>query len=243
MIILKKRIKGLFRYNYNQKNRDIWIENKLSELKPGIRILDAGAGELRYKKFCSHLDYVSQDFGKYNGIGDAKGLQAKTWDNSKLDIVSDICDIPEKDASFDIIMCIEVLEHLPEPIEAIKEFSRLLKKGGTLILTAPVCSLTHFAPYYFYNGFSRYFYEKHLTGNGFKIKELTFNGNWFDYIYQELNRCGYITKKYTKINIIFRLALKMIMNILSLLFILCSKKDKGSSELLSFGIHIVAEKQ
>jgi 2-polyprenyl-3-methyl-5-hydroxy-6-metoxy-1,4-benzoquinol methylase len=43
-------------------------------------------------------------------------------------------------------MCVEVFEHLPEPIKAVEEFARLFKPGGYLILTAPFCSLTHFAP-------------------------------------------------------------------------------------------------
>ena len=98
------------------------------------------------------------------------GLQTQRWDNTKLDIVSNITSIPVPDASFDAIMYIEVFEHIPEPILGIKEFNRILRKGGALILTAPVCSLTHFAPYYFYNGYSKYFYKKFLQKYGFKIE-------------------------------------------------------------------------
>ena len=131
----------------NQQNREIWLEEALKKIPTGSRILDAGAGELRYKEFCEHLNYVSQDFAQYNGEGDSKGLQTGTWDQTKLDIISDITEIPELDDSFDAIMCVEVFEHLPDPTLAIKEFARLLKSGGTLIITAPFCSLTHFAPY------------------------------------------------------------------------------------------------
>jgi SAM-dependent methyltransferase len=240
--MIKEKIINLLHMRDNQRDRENWIKSKLLELKKGSKILDAGAGELQYKKFCSHLNYVSQDFGKYDGVGDKNGLQTKNWDNSKLDIISDITKIPEKDNSFDAIMCIEVFEHLPEPIKAIKEFSRLLKKGGKLILTAPVCSLTHFSPHYYYNGFSRYFYEKHLQENDFRIKELVFNGNWFDYLHQELNRTDYMIKKYTSLNLISRLFIKLIMFPSSLLLLLCSKKDRGSNEMLSFGINIIAVK-
>ena len=181
----------------NERVRLSWLKHTLTSIPAGSRILDAGAGELAQKKYCEHLNYVSQDFGKYDGRGDNKGLQTKNWDNSKLDIISDITKVPEKNESFDAIMCIEVFEHIPEPIKAIKEFSRLLKKGGKLILTAPICSLTHFAPYYYYNGFSRYFYEKHLQENGFEIKELFFNGNWFDYMASEIRRIPSIAEKYS----------------------------------------------
>jgi SAM-dependent methyltransferase len=156
----------------NQQNREIWLEKTLQKIPDNARILDAGAGEQKYKKYCSHLQYNSQDFAQYDGKGDGSGLQTGSWDQSQLDIISDIIHIPEPDSSFDAIMCIEVFEHLPEPIKAIQEFARLLKPGGHLIITAPFCTLTHFAPYHFYTGFNRYFYQEHLPKSGFEIREL-----------------------------------------------------------------------
>jgi SAM-dependent methyltransferase len=179
----------------NEETRSQWLENALRRIPDGHRILDAGAGELRYKKFCTHLDYVAQDFGKYTGTGNGRGLQTGTWDQSGLDIVCDIVDIPEPDASFDALLCVEVLEHLPEPLKALREFSRLLRAGGTLILTAPFCSLTHFAPYHFYSGFNRYFYEHHLAALGFEIVELTANGNYFEYLGQEMRRAPDVVER------------------------------------------------
>jgi len=166
----------------NKFNPKAWIEKALSKISAGSRILDAGAGEQQYKRFCSHLNYVAQDFAQYNGKGNSAGLQVGNWDQSSLDIISDITEIPEPNASFDAIMCVEVFEHLPDPIKAIQEFARLLKPNGHLILTAPFCSLTHFAPYHFYTGFNRYFYEKHLPANGFKIIDFQENGNYFEYL-------------------------------------------------------------
>lgn len=227
---------------YNQSNREAWLEKTLKKIPAGSRILDAGAGELKYKPLCKHLNYISQDFAQYDGTGDCKGLQTGAWDQSKLDIISDIISIPEPDESFDAIMCIEVFEHLPGPIAAIQEFSRLLRPGGHLILTAPFCSLTHFAPYHFYSGFNRYFYEKHLSVHGFEILDLQENGNFFEYLAQEIRRVPSIVDKYTeseKCSFFDSFTMKEILKMLERF----SDKDKGSSELLNFGFHIYATKK
>jgi ubiquinone/menaquinone biosynthesis C-methylase UbiE len=226
----------------NKSTRDAWLKKTLGEIPKGQKILDAGAGELQYKEFCDHLEYVSQDFGQYDGKGDNRGLQKQIWDNTKLDIVSDITNIPVPDGSFDAVMCNEVLEHIPEPISAITEFGRIIREEGTLILTAPVCSLTHFAPFFFYNGYSRYFYKRIFQESGFEITELTYNGNWFEYIAQELHRLPYMLHKYCRFrgSRLFSLSIRLLILPLFILLAKASARDTGSSELLSHGIHVRA---
>lgn len=182
----------------NDRARQAWLERVLGELEPGLRILDAGAGELRNRTYCTHLNYVSQDFGQYVGSISPgsldEGYQNSTWDTANIDIVSDITAIPEPDASFDVVVCTEVLEHIPDPTLALDEFVRLLKPGGTLILTAPFASVVHMAPYYFSSGFSKYWYRHHLEMRDMTITELTPNGDWFDLLRQELGRIGSMEK-------------------------------------------------
>ncbi len=222
----------------NQENREHWLEAALKQIPDGSRILDAGAGELQYKRFCTHLDYVSQDFGQYDGQGDQSGLQTESWDNSKLDIVSDICSIPVEDASFDAVMCVEVLEHVPNPVAAIAELNRLLRPGGYLVLTSPFCSLTHFAPYHFCTGFSRYFYEKHLEG--YEMLSLEANGNYFEYVAQELRRVRSISKQYasTRVGLFTKLLIAMLLKKLNTL----SQRGGESKELLCYGYQVLAKK-
>lgn len=226
---------------HNEAQRKAWVKKTLGQIPAGSRILDAGAGQCQFREFCSHLDYVAQDFTKYDGQGDAKGLHMGSWDYSKIDIASDITAIPVADASFDAVMCTEVFEHLPDPVAAIREFSRLLRPGGHLVLTAPFCSLTHFAPYHFYTGFNRYFYERYLTEYGFVIDELTENGNFFEFLAQEIHRIPDVSKKYSnkKPSLLDKVALHLVFRMLARF----SKKDKGSSELLNFGLFVRATKK
>jgi len=223
----------------NQSNRDEWLEKTLSSLDAGQSILDAGAGELKYKSLCSHLKYVSQDFCKYNGTGNEEGLQTGDWNTKEIDIVSDITSIPVDDESFDAILCVEVLEHLPDPVLALNEFSRILRKGGKVIITAPFCSLTHFAPYHFYSGFNKYFFSHHLDRLGFENVEIVPNGNYFEYLAQEL--LLRVPNDYStfKISFIGKIIIRIVVSMLHKL----AKCDRGSDELLCFGYHVHAIKK
>lgn len=179
--------------NPNLTNRQAWLQQILTGLPAGTRLLDAGAGELQNRRHCTHLDYVSQDFCQYHGAEGGhptEGLQHTRWDTSRIDLVSDITAIPALDASFDAVLCSEVLEHVPEPTHALDEFTRLLKPGGTLILTAPFLSVVHQAPYHFCTGFSKYWYQHHLNQRGFRIQTLVANGDWYSLLRQELRRLG-----------------------------------------------------
>jgi len=239
---LVKKIKNIFFENIgheNLSNREIWLKSKIDKIPNGFSILDAGAGELQYKKYCTHLKYTSQDFCQYDGTGDEKGLQMDKFDTSKIDIVGDITNIDVQDETFDAVMCIEVLEHVPDPISAMKELTRVLKKGGTLIITAPFCSLTHFSPYHFATGFNKYFYLHHLK-ESFEIKEIETNGNYYQYIAQELNRIPLIAKEYSKVEISKKdkLIIELAKGVLNKL----NKKENKSDELLCYGYHVLATK-
>ena len=223
----------------NESTRVQWIEDTLKKIPAGSRLLDAGAGECQFRKFCSHLDYVSQDFAQYTGEGNV-GLQTGTWDNSKLDIVSDITNIPVADGSFDAVMCTEVLEHVPDPVAALTELNRVLKPGGYLLITAPFASLTHFAPYHFASGLSRFFYEHHLKAMNYELIDLRENGNYFEYIGQEIRRVKRVAKEYASGYNIFD---KIITHLALLSLQKFSRKDKGSKELLCYGIHVFARKK
>lgn len=61
-------------------------------------------------------------------------------------VVGDAQNLPFTDASFPVVLCSEVLEHIPEPRKAIAEFFRVLEPGGVLILTTRFVFPVHDAP-------------------------------------------------------------------------------------------------
>jgi len=225
----------------NDQVRAGWVEKQLAALPEGWRILDAGAGEQRFRPACSHLEYVSQDFGEYVPEEQDDGLQMASWDYGKLDHQCHISDIPDADQYFDAVLCSEVFEHLPNPLPAIKEFSRLVRPGGKLLISAPFLSLTHFAPYHFATGFNRFYYETHLPEAGFQIDEISCNGNFFELVAQELRRIPQVADRYTDQEI-SQDEHQSIHNALATLERL-SKNDSGSEELACFGLHVIATKK
>lgn len=58
-------------------------------------------------------------------------------------------------STFDVVLCTEVLEHLPEPQRAIDEMFRVLKPGGMLLLTTRFLFPIHDAPHDYYR-FTKY---------------------------------------------------------------------------------------
>jgi SAM-dependent methyltransferase len=224
----------------NEKLRDAWLAKVLAAIPAGSRLLDAGAGECRFKKYCGHLRYVSQDLALYAGQGNA-GLHTEKWDTSQIDLVCDIVSIPEPDGAFDAILCTEVLEHLPDPARALKELARILKAGGTLIMTAPFWSLTHFAPFHYATGFNRYFYEHHLSELGFDIVELTPNGNFFECIGQEIRRTADMARRFAgaQPSALEQYALQIVLAMTERM----SAADRGSHEMLHFDYQVRAVKK
>jgi len=226
---------------YNDHIRETWLEKVLLGLPKESTILDAGAGDQHHKKHCKHLKYISQDSGKYDGKGNSIGLHTQSYDYGTLDITSDIINIPREDESFDNILCSEVLEHVPYPAKVIRELSRLLKKNGTLILTAPFCSLTHFAPQHYSTGFNGYWYNKILPKEGLQVISMQPYGDYFQYLSQELHRLTQVASTYSKNFGLTDEEGKTLEDSINLLERLGQKGNK-SWQLLCFGYMVVAKK-
>ncbi len=92
-------------------------------------LLDVGCGEKPYKKFFN----IAEE--QYIGL-DLASAHSYFSQNVQANVYGGCTKLPFKAASFDAVLCTEVLPHVEEPIEAFNEFYRVLKPNGILILTA-----------------------------------------------------------------------------------------------------------
>lgn len=139
--------------------------------KQGLLVLDTGAGESGLRKHFSRCRYLALDL--------ASGDQE--WDYSGLDVIGDLHKAPVAENQVDIVLNFQVLEHVKSPGEVIKEFYRLLKPGGRLILTAPQGWHEHQQPHDYFR-FTSFSLRMMMEDAGFKETDIAPMGGYFRYM-------------------------------------------------------------
>ncbi len=171
-------------FSFNQLRRDRWVSAVVKNKAPlGSRVLDLASGTCPYRHLFAHCEYKTHDFMCLNPDQNRGNLPY-----GKIDYISDITNVPVADGSFDVILCTEALEHVPRPEAVIREIARLLKGGGSVILTAPLGSGLHQEPFHYYGGFTPYWYRLVLGEYGFRDIQIEANGGTFKHIGQECLR-------------------------------------------------------
>lgn len=66
--------------------------------------------------------------------------------SESVDLVADARAMPLAGQSVDVVLCTQVLEHIPEPVRVLDEIRRVLRPGGTLILSVPAIFPQHGSP-------------------------------------------------------------------------------------------------
>lgn len=187
---LRNFLVGSDTFAFNVRNRDRWVAEHARSLPAGSRVLDVGAGSAPYRSLFGHCDYKTQDFVRL------RDEQLRYGGYAPIDFVCEAHAIPAPAGSFDVILCTEVLEHVPEPIAVIDEFARLLRPGGRLFLTAPLGSGIHQEPYHFYGGYTPFWYERFLSSAGFTAIAVVANAGTLRHIGQETIRFAAMTRPF-----------------------------------------------
>lgn len=169
--------------SFNQHGRDRWMRQAIKGILPGSRVLDLAAGTCPYREMLKHCEYKAQDFKQLSDIQN-RGCQAY----GTIDYICDVTAVPVPDRSFDVVICTEALEHVPDPMDVVREISRLLRPGGKVILTAPLGSGLHQEPFHFYGGFTPHWYRRVLALHGFEDCVIEGNGGTYKHIGQEVLR-------------------------------------------------------
>lgn len=111
----------------------------------GTRFIDVGAGAGRHSfealRRGAHVTAFDMDEVELKGVEGmfaAMELEGEVPPGGTGEIeVGTILDMPYEDGSFDVVLASEILEHVPEDVQAISELTRILAPGGTLAVTVP----------------------------------------------------------------------------------------------------------
>lgn len=112
------------------------IELVYGELLPsslyGKRLLDAGCGSGWFSR-AAH-----QRGARVTSLDVGVELLNETLRKAPVTaVIGDALTLPFRDASFDIVVSSEMIEHTVKPAQAVREMGRVLKPDGTLVLTCP----------------------------------------------------------------------------------------------------------
>jgi SAM-dependent methyltransferase len=146
------------------------------------RLLDVGCGQRPYE----HLfrPYVSE----YVGIEHEATFEHTNAAQSdkKPDLYYDGKRLPFEDASFDTVLNVQVLEHTPHPGLLVMEMGRVLKPGGTLLLSAPFQFRLHEEPHDYFR-YSPHGLRTLCEAAGLEIIETLSQGSLWSVVAHKLN--------------------------------------------------------
>src|SRR5439155_47469 len=111
-----------------------WLRAQAAELAggPTVRVLDVGCGVKPYYPFFAHVS------SEYIGID--------VVENPAAELRGPVEALPVEDASFDVVLCTQVLEHCDDPAQAVRELRRVTAPGGRVLASTHGVQVYHPSP-------------------------------------------------------------------------------------------------
>jgi len=101
--------------------RDRFIDDRLAELPETSVVVNVGCGVVRRFEPSAARRYLATDLRLLPSV----------------DFVSDASALPLADGSVDVVLSLELLEHVLEPAVVLGELARVLRPGGTVMVSVP----------------------------------------------------------------------------------------------------------
>jgi SAM-dependent methyltransferase len=129
---------------------------------PAGLLLDIGCADRWLRsRLRTGIAYVAVD---YPAVGGSRY-------SARPDVFGDVQGLPVRDAVCDSVALLEVLEHVPDPDRALSEIFRVLRPGGSLLLSAPFAYPLHDQPYDF-RRFTNHGLRWMLERHGFRVTSM-----------------------------------------------------------------------
>ena len=109
-----------------------WLREEAARRRARYRVLDVGCGVKPYYPFFE--PYASE----YVGVD--------VVENPAADLQGAVESLPVEDASFDLVLCVQVLEHAEDPAKGVHELRRVVAPGGAVLASTHGVQVYHPAP-------------------------------------------------------------------------------------------------
>lgn len=168
-----------------------WIDLQLSIMLEQLRavaprangrLIDVGCGDKPYEAI--FRPYVTE----YIGVEHEASFNATHASRleRKPDVIYDGRTLPFEDESVDTVLSIQVLEHTPHPQHLLNEMARVLRKGGTMIISAPFSFRLHEEPHDFFR-YTPHGLRLMCETAGLNVEEIQAQGGFGSVIGHKLN--------------------------------------------------------